>query len=96
MKKDTKIAVERWVTGAGPASAHPCDKERYYNIIYQCLVNNDRLDSEELAKILKTNLNWAEEKIEDFSSKKSILAEYIIGFIDYLKSEKEINIYNEL
>ncbi len=88
-----KLAMEKWITGAAPESAHPFDMRRYYDIIFECLKNDDRINSEELSTIIKENLKWGEEKIEDFASEKAILADNIIGFVKYLKSQKGINVF---
>lgn len=96
MNKETKSAIERWVNGAGPDTPHQYDIERFYNIIFQCLVYEDRLNSEELANIIRENLSWEKESIEEFAEKKSILADYIIGFIEYLETEMKISIFEKL
>ena len=92
MDKDLKLVTERWITGAAPESAHPADMRRFYDIIFQCIKNDDRVNSEELANLIKENLQWTDEKIEEFSTDKAILADDIVGFVQYLKSQKGINV----
>lgn len=94
MEKEMKLAMERWINGAAPESAHPFDMRRYYDIIFECLKYGDRINSEDLAKMIKENLKWGDEKIEEFALEKAILADHIIGFVEYLKSQKGINVFN--
>ncbi len=96
MEVEVKSAINKWIKGPGPESTNENDMRRYYDIIYQCLISGCRIDSDDIERIIKENLNWDSAVIEDFASEKAILADDIIGFIDYLKSEKNINIYNLL
>ena len=96
MESKTKEALTYWITGAAPESAHPSDMKRFYDAIFACLASGDRVDYEELSKIIKENLKWNEEKVEEFAIEKAILADHILGFVEYLKSQKRINVYNQI
>ena len=96
METSTKVALTRWITGAGPESPHPLDLKRFYNVVYECIKNGEYVDSDELAEIISQNLKWDEKQINSFSIDSAIQIEKIAGFIDFLKSEKQINIYNLL
>ena len=88
--------MENWVKGAAPESSHPFDMRRFYEIIFQCLVSEDRFLSEDVIEIAKEHLKWDEAEIQKFARRKTILAENILGFVEFLKSEKNINVYNQL
>lgn len=96
METTTKEALTRWIRGAAPESAHPFDMKRFYNVVYECLVNDEFINSDELAEIIRENLKWNEDKIQRFSIDTAISAEKIIKFIGFLKSEKQIDIYEML
>lgn len=96
MKSNTKEALTRWINGAAPESAHPYDMNRFYNLVYECLVNGENIDSDELAEMIRENLKWHEGQVQSFSEETVISIEKIMGFIDFLKSEKQINLYNLL
>jgi len=96
MEANTKNALTRWIKGDAPESDHPLDMRRFYNVVYECLKNDEYIDSDELAEMIRNNLKWHEEKVQNFSKETVIIIEKIIGFIDYLKSEKQINVYNKL
>ncbi|WP_372948160.1 hypothetical protein [Mariniphaga sp.] len=96
MESNTKDALIRWIKGTAPESAHPYDMKRFYNVVYECLKNGENIDSDELAEIIRENLNWNEKQVLDFSEVTVITIEKIMKFIDFLKSEKQINIYNFL
>jgi hypothetical protein len=96
MERNTKDALIRWIRGAAPESAHPYDMERFYNVVFECLKNGENIDSDELAEIIRENLKWHENQVLDFSEETVITIEKIMKFIDFLKSEKQINLYNLL
>lgn len=96
MDKELKLVVERWITGAAPESFHNFDMKRFYDVIFQSLLSNEKINSEYLEKVIREKLKWHDKKIEEFATEKAILLEVIIGFIEYLKSQKGINIYNQL
>jgi len=70
--------------------------ERFYNVVFECLKNGENINSDELAEIIRENLKWHENQVLDFSEETVITIEKIMKFIDFLKSEKQINLYNLL
>lgn len=96
METNTKLVLTRWIRGAAPESSHPDDMTRFYNVVYERLKSNDYINSDELAKVISENLKWDKNQINDFSIDTVIHIEKIIGFINFLKSEKQINIFNLL
>ena len=96
MKSNTKQALSLWINGAAPESAHPCDMNRFHNFVYECLINGENIDTDELADTISENLTWNDEKIRKFSEGTVIHIKKIMEFIDFLKSKKQINIYNLL
>ena len=97
MEPKVKEALIRWICGPGPESAHWKDKERFYTVIFEVLSSSDNnISFEETCDIIRDNLKWNENTIQKFVEKKSIEIENIVGFINFLKEEKQINLYNLL
>ena len=92
MKSNIKTALDKWINGPGPDSYHPLDMNRFYEVIYECIKENKWLTSEVINASVKENLKWTEIKRDEFSEEFSIKAENIIGFVDFLKNKKGIDI----
>lgn len=92
MKSNIKTALDKWINRPGPDSYHPLDMNRFYEVIYECIKENKWLTSEVINASVKENLKWTEIKRDEFSEEFSIKAENIIGFVDFLKNKKGIDI----
>lgn len=92
MRSNIKTALDKWINGPGPDSYHPLDMNRFYEVIYECIKENKWLTSEVINASVKENLKWTEIKRDEFSEEFSIKAENIIGFVDFLKNKKGIDI----
>lgn len=96
MNSVIKKSAEVWIKAAAADSVHPYDMNRFYDLIFKCIELGETIDYEEIKTLIHQNLKWNEEYVVEFAKDKAILAEKIIGFIDYLKSERQINVYNLL
>lgn len=92
MKSNIKTALDKWINGSGPDSYHPLDMNRFYEVVLQCIKEDEVLTQEQIAASVKENLEWMETKTNEFSEEFAIKAENIIGFVDFLKNKKGIDI----
>lgn len=88
MHKETKEAQTNWINGAGPESEHPLDRERFYKLVFQCIKHNDRLDEAEIEEILINEKGWDSNEAVKFSEDRIYLANEIIHFMNYLKTNQ--------
>ena len=92
MKSNIKTALDKWINGSGPDSYHPLDMNRFYEVVLQCIKEDEVLTQEQIAASVKENLKWVDIKTNEFSEEFAIIAENIISFVDFLKNEKDIDI----
>jgi 4-diphosphocytidyl-2C-methyl-D-erythritol kinase len=90
MNENTKLALNRWIGGAGPDSYHKLDMERFYEYVFQSVLNQDEISFEIIDESVKKNLEWADEYREEFVEKFLDLALGLVQFLDYLKDKGEI------
>jgi len=96
MDNQTKQQLSKWI-GSFPESGHPFDEERFYELIFQCLKNEDYIDSDDIKNMLvEKEKKWSDDYMNEFALDKSALISRIISFVDFLKEKKKINIYNQL
>jgi mannose/fructose/N-acetylgalactosamine-specific phosphotransferase system component IID len=96
MKSNIKLALDKWILGAGPFSFHPMDMNRFYNIIHECIKEDYILTHEDIADAMKEHLKFIDSEIQKESIKFEEKAEAVSGFVDFLKNEKDIDINSML
>lgn len=98
MKTNTKKTFAAWIGGAGPESAHFFDEERFNNAVYELIKEGDVIDEDDIALIIKenTNIKWDDDSITNFCERTVGRIGNIIGFLDFLKEKKQINLYNKI
>lgn len=84
--------IEKWVREANPESAHIFDRNRFYEIIFECLKNGEPLDSEDVRYFVEERFPWSDRKIMEFTERAERDSEMILGFIEFLKTEKSIDV----
>jgi len=93
MKDETKKLLSIWL-GVHPESGHQLDRERFYDLIFYCIKNDVRIDSDDIYREIKNIKKWDEESADKFAEENSIVFSHLIGFIDYLKEKHNINLHN--
>lgn len=93
MNDTIKIALERWIKGAGPFSYHILDMNRFHALVEECIKENHILTQEDIIASMKehlkvTNETYLNEKSDEFE----IRANSIFNFVRYLKNEKDFDI----
>lgn len=96
MKISIKKALDNWIKGAGPFSYHTIDMNRFYELVYECIKEDYILTQEDIANAMKEHLKLIDTKVHEKSEEFEMRAAAIIGFIKYLKEEKDIDIKSRL
>lgn len=92
MKNIIKKALDKWVKGTNPISAHFMDMNRFYELVYECIKEDYILTQEDIADTMKEHLQLKEVKIEKESIRFDEKAEAIFGFVRFLNEKKDIDI----
>ena len=96
MKISIKKALDNWIKSLNPTVTHPLDMNRFYNLVCQCIKEGYILTYEDIADTLKEHTRLIDRKVDEKSNEFEMRAAAIIGFIKYLKEEKDIDIKSRL
>lgn len=90
MNEDTNVALNRWIRGGGPDSYHMLDMERFYEYVYQSVVNQDDISFEIIDECVKENLRWSDEYRMKFVEEFLEQALKLVQFLGYLEDKKRL------
>lgn len=88
MNENTSIALNKWIRGAGPDSYHKLDMDRFYDYVYQSVINEDAITYEAIYECIKENLKWVEEYRSEKANEFLDLAHRLEQFMTFLREEK--------
>lgn len=92
MESIIKKALDNWVKGANPISAHFMDMNRFYELVYECIKEDYILTQEDIADAMKEHLSLIDTKVKEESIRFEEKAEAIFGFVGFLNDKKDIDV----
>ena len=63
------IEIKRWIN-AHPESAHPFDRERWFNVIAESIKTNQPIDFVEIEQYITSNKKWNLDFVKQFIENK--------------------------
>jgi hypothetical protein len=96
MKSNIKLALDKWILGAGPFSFHPMDMNRFYKLVHECIKEDYILTQEDITDAMIEHLNLIDSEIQKEAIKFEEKAEAVSGFVGFMKNEKDIDINSML